>query len=338
MDISTPLTATSVDASEALGVPSGNRISNLLQELDSLFSFAPATGDGASSGDTSKISTTVPSVKLPQWCERKTSASETITTAVAPRHKPQFDFPMHQTINHVIPKITRLAKIYKDNPDLYELESRLIVKVPTSHEIDTNITEPLYQQILDFYRRNYPLWPDWKMTRSYNTHDQYYPGDIRERTTWRKLESGAIEPVMISGKLIPLTPQWVQKELVENSDWYVSDRPLAIRFSLKTERPIDPPTAPGALGTLGALGAPGRCVTKSTTLFEDAFTVTSFSEVWTGDSANKAAVSKPTFTIEVENKNTLALYKIDPFRIAKNLIIRTVELQGTDTPCSLSEV
>jgi hypothetical protein len=306
--------------------------------LDKIASMLPTAGRLLQEDKKLKAAAAAPLV-LPQWCE----AEATAAAAVVRRDKPQFEFPMWQTIRHLVTDLTEMAVMYKLCSDEYkpEFESRLISKIPTSLETDTNIPEELFDEIMSFYASNFPMWANWRMIPLYHTHDQYYAGDIRKRRTWREVKesvessTAVIEPVTIAGVTTPLYPQWVEKKQIgKNSDWYVAGRPLALRFSLKTERPITPPPDETEISAM----VEGDVVSKSTTAFEDAFTIIYFSKVYTGEDDRKASSAKPTCSIEVECKNTASVMKLKAEDIANNLAVRTVELQGTDKPMSLSKV
>ena len=231
-------------------------------------------------------------------------------TQVKIKPPPPYEVDIPSVILNTVKKIKSLAEIIKQDPQSYELESRLIRKIPRIQKITSNVQESLYKQIQEFYIRNAR---HFKFTPEFYTLDKFFPGDIRVRQKW-------------SLKNKKVTVQWIRKKLIENSDWNVDGRPLGIRFSLKSEKEIEP---------LKTLPLPNWIQLKETCSFERNGQVIYFSTVWEGESEYKMRVSLCQRTIEVEpiNSEVVALSADD---IARNLIIASLELQGLNGPLSLT--
>lgn len=228
-----------------------------------------------------------------------------------------YDFDMKKTTRKIIKKLTKFGEIVKENPDVYELESRLIKRVHGSRKVLTDVDEVIFNKIMKQYvlqSRHYDFIP-W-----YNIHDTYYPDDVRFRQTWT---TGSTE----------IKKEWVRKTIIENSDWIVDNRPLSIRISLKKEKPIE--VSATSLQSM----VPTNFIKKKTCCFKDRAVTIFFSYIWEGETEEKASISLPKRSIEVEVNNEIVKSPdMTADAIVGNLIFRTVELQGTNEPMSLAEV
>ena len=126
------------------------------------------------------------------------------------------------------------------------------------------------------------------------------------------------------------TVSWVKKKLVENSDWHIDGRLLSMRISLKMEKKVSPPESSGAIA--------GFIQSKQTCSFQDKAVTIFFSYVWQGETEYQTRVSKPICMIEVEVNNSAITASTGAEEIIYNLVARTLELQGLNSPLSLSEV
>jgi hypothetical protein len=224
-----------------------------------------------------------------------------------------FEFDMHHTTQQIVKRLKKFGEIIKENPDSYELESRLIVKHSNSHKMSPHVPEALFNQILHFYTRNvkYFEFMPW-----YYTSDSFFNNDIRVRNSWSSKNK---KPVVA----------WVKKKLIENSDWHIDGRPLSMRISLKIEKKVP---------ALETLPVPILLQTKQTCSFKDRAVTIYFSSIWQGESEYQMKVAIPTHSIEVEINNSSILHTTDAEEIITNLVIRTLELQGLNSPLSLAEV
>ena len=254
------------------------------------------------------------------------------------KKKTQFEFDMQSTIKNAVGKITKWGDVIKVNPNSYELETRLMLIPSNSHKLSVNIPDNLFDKILNFYTKNVR---HYKLVPWYYTFDHYFPNDIRRRET---------NPGPLSSNQVSHSVVWCKKKLFDNDDWRIDGRPLSMRVSLKREEVIDEPwkftrVSTGS-GTNGAYINTGGEIdkklksyhVKQTCSFQDKAVTIFFSYVWEGENEEKAelAIVKRTIEVEVFNKSIGPITR--PEEIVYNLIARTVELQGLNSPCSLSQV
>lgn len=230
-----------------------------------------------------------------------------------------FEFDVHSTISNCAKRLKKFADIYKENLNIYELETRLFMRSNAiGQHLSPSIPETLFNQILSFYTRNVK---HFQFTPWYYTFDSIYENDIRLRKTW-------------SSKNPKPTFEWVQKKIIENSNWHIDGRPLSMRVSLKIEKKVDPLTSKGSIPAITYMQ------TKQTCCFKDTMFSIYFSSIWKGSSEYEMQVAKPIFSIEVEVdslSNLLVNNLSTSTEIISNLIIRTLELQGLNSPLSLVE-
>jgi hypothetical protein len=136
---------------------------------------------------------------------------------------------------------------------------------------------------------------------------------------------------------------WVRKQKLFNTDFIVPERPLGVRVSLKLEQKCDPVTE-----------TPLFVRTKKRCSFIDsaAHLRLDFTMVWQGrDEQEIKAQKTPDFEIEVEvtNKDFLrqtptrspsgptSTTNISGAEIVSDLLVRTLELLGTESPLSICE-
>lgn len=240
-----------------------------------------------------------------------------------PKPSTPYEFDMKRTTKHAVKRLTKFGDILKENPDSYELESRLIVHPSNSHKISPNIPVVLFDKILNFFTlnaRHYKFMP-W-----YYTVDHFFADNVRMRKTWPKAQSGGGDE-----KAAPkATVSWAKKRLIENSDWNIDGRPLSMRISLKLEKKITPPDNGAATPTF--------IQSKQTCSFQDKAVTVFFSYVWQGETEYQTRVSIPSYSIEVEVNNSAIAPSTLPEEVVYNLLTRTLELQGLNSPLSLSEV
>jgi hypothetical protein len=235
-----------------------------------------------------------------------------------------FEFNMEKTTAFIVKELTHMGDILKENPSSYELETRLIMKPSNSHKFTTNIPLPLFDKILNFFTmtaRHYKFTP-W-----YYTSDHYFPNHIRRRETWSN------SPSLSSS--IPHTVEWVKKKPIEKSDWNVDMRPLSMRVSLALEKKIDP--TPAMISNYEKKNFE-KNRSKQTCAFKDKVLTIYFAHVWKGETEYETSVSIPTCNIEIEYNNKTICSTTTPEEIIYNLIARTLETQGLNSPLSLSKI
>lgn len=247
---------------------------------------------------------------------------------------PPFEFDMKHTTRHIINKLSKIADRFKEDLNSYELESRLIVKFPSSHKVSTDIPPDMFDEILNYFLIN-SLAGHYKFTPWFYTMDIFYPGDIRQRNTW-SLSRGATSNTInqglrnISTGEVEVIKTCCEKKLDENSDWYIDGRPLSMRVSLKKEKKISP-----LMSTTNVMTS---IQIKQTCILQDKTVTIYFSFVWHGDTEYEARYSIPNRMIEVEINNSAVTPTTRSDSIIYNLVARTLELQGLNAPLALSEV
>lgn len=304
-----------------------------------------------------------------------THATPITTPAIMPVVTTPYQPDMDAITKYAVKDMSGLGKIFMDNKDLYELESRLFFYSPSSGLMTDDITEPMFKQIFIFFCSNpihFNVKP-WVVTL-----DTYYDDYIRMR---KNIKTQHIT--------------WQKKEPRENRNWRVDGRPLSIRISLKVEKTLS--IMDNGILTIGKdmqkllndrrsnvninvnvnilTGAntssntstankkldweldefskiDGRPLSmveedqlpilyrmKKTASFEykDKVATCYFSQIWTGDTEASMLINKPTFSVEVEI-NPEYIKRVSSDDVLKHLLVRSLELQGLNAPLSLTKL
>lgn len=245
-----------------------------------------------------------------------------------------------------------LLKLAKDN--VLELETRLTMKLPNHQYCSPDITEFYFRQIHSFLHRHVhafePVAPGGGSTGhqgqcnlfdtgSSNTGnggggggnvtnnmvgtvitDFFFEGDVRGRQvkTWdHKAGRARIEEM-----------KWIQKKDLFRQDFYVHQRPLCVRLSLKSEAECKPVVN----------GVPEWIREKKRCTLERGLVSISCSIVSQGQDKQQVDASKPSYEIEIEARNNRITNEIPAEVIVGDLLLQTVELLGLETPWSISEM
>ena len=231
-----------------------------------------------------------------------------------PLQPPEVDMKfVMQVIQPAVKKLKKFIDYIKEAPTSFELESRLI-----------GMGDSQYDQILSFLTRNIAAF---KFTPCIYTEDLYFDGDIRFRKTWqRKIvnKDGVNSIVMTKPEEI-----WTKKKLMENIDWNIDGRPLAMRISMKQDKIIPP---------LTTLPVPTHYQNKTSALFENGGIQIYASTIWAGKTQHEMKWCIPEKSIETELKNEYIVQCQDSDEPISNLLYHTLLLQGLHAPLSISEI
>ena len=149
-------------------------LSELMSSVSKAMASLPLVVDhtsstsSASSNSTAAASTTGKALSIPFFPQKPATP---------------YEFDMRTTTHHLVKKLTKFGDIVKENPDVYELESRLIVKLSNSHKISPSVPTFLFDKILNFFTLNAR---HYKFVPWYYTIDHFYQDDLRMRRTWPK--------------------------------------------------------------------------------------------------------------------------------------------------------
>ena len=226
---------------------------------------------------------------------------------------------LERVLKPAIDKTESLGKLVKLCPDLFELEARFITKLPSHSYCSSDITEYYFHQLLQFVKRHpHQYKPD--DDKFSDSHDLFFADNVRLR------KEKHVDPKTHKEKE---KWTWLKKEILFNEDFYVDGRPLAIRFSLKSEQPCVAPA------TGSAVGVEWIRVKKRATYMIDMLCIV-FTVTWQGKDEQAVKTCKRMYEVEVEVDNKKLASTAMGRGIVADLWTRMMELQGLLAPVSVT--